>query len=197
MRKYLIMLLIVLLLVAGYFMMFEGVNVLGIQVLSIFQLKDKNNVLDSELQNVSVLTSVNQPAAMSELTESAKQLKIAKEEYNDKILYSSTESILAASQSRPYTTEYLWIRLGNHARENSINLKYELKQAASGVSGQYDIAFTVTGSYVSISEFISSLENDSSLNFKIENFKLLPNEGSTDVLLATFNVNEISVNVDK
>ena len=137
MRKYLIMLLIVLLLVAGYFMMFEGVNVLGIQVLSIFQLKDKNNVLDSELQNVSVLTSVNQPAAMSELTESAKQLKIAKEEYNDKILYSSTESILAASQSRPYTTEYLWIRLGNHARENSINLKYELKQAASGVSGQY------------------------------------------------------------
>lgn len=196
MRKILIIAIMVLLIVVGYLITFEGLTVFGKEVLSISQIIDKNEQLDTKLEKVSTLTSVDQPKAMSDLNESAKELLIAKEEYNDKVLYSSSENIEAASYTRPYETEYLWTRLGNHAKKNSINLKYELKQASTGVAEQYDIYFTVTGSYVSISEFVASLENDSSLNFEIESFKLIPADGSTDTLQATFNVKDITVKLN-
>lgn len=198
MRKILISLLIVLLLVVAYLMAFKGINILEMEVLSIYQIKDKNSDLEKKLENVSTLTSIEQPKAMSSLNNSVKELIIAKEEYNDKVLYSSEENIAEAAQTIPYETEYLWTRLGNHAKKNGINLKYELRQTTTGTienqtAKQYDLNFTLTGSYVSISEFIAALENDSSLNFKIEEFKLNPTKESTETLEAKFVVKEISV----
>ena len=131
MRKILISLLIVLLLVVAYLTAFKGINILGMEVLSIYQIKDKNSNLEKKLENVSALTSIEQPKAMSSLNNSLKELIIAKEEYNDKVLYSSSENIAEAAQTIPYETEYLWTRLGNHAKKNGINLKYELKQTAT------------------------------------------------------------------
>lgn len=196
MRKILISILIVLLLVVSYIISFKGLNVFGIDILSLKQIKDKNMELDIKLKEVSTLTSVDQPKAISDLNDSAKQLTIAKEEYNDKIIYSSSDNISLATQLKTYKTEYLGIRIGNHAKKNAVNLKYELMQSTSGVKGLYDIYFTVTGRYVSISEFVASLENDSSLNFKIENFRLQPNKNNTEILQATFNVKDISVEID-
>lgn len=198
MRKILISILIVLLLAALYVMAFKGIDVLGIKILSISEIKNKNSNLEAHLENVSSLTSIEQPKAMSSLNSSVKELMIAKEEYNDKVLYSSSEDIAQAAQTIPYETEYLWTRLGNHAKKNQINLKYELRQTSGGVTDnpdikQYDLYFTLTGSYVSISEFIAALENDSSLNFKIENFLLNPTKESTEILQATFTVKEISI----
>ena len=193
MRKILIMIVIALLLVIGYFMAFEGLNVFGMDIISISQIQDKSMQLDKDLQKLSTLTSIDQPKAMSDLNDSGKQLLITKEEYRDKVLYSSSENILAASQFRPYETEYLQTRLGNHAKDNAINLRYELRQSTSSVASVYDIYFTVTGSYVSISEFVASLENDSSLNFKIENFKIIPNDGKTENIQASFVVRDIGV----
>ena len=193
MRKILIMIVIVLLLVVGYISIFEGLNIFGMNVISVSQIQDKSIELDNDLQSLSTLTNIDKPKAMSSLNDSAKQLAITKEEYNDKVIYSSGEDILAASQFRPYETEYLQTRLGNHAKDNAINLRYELRQSTSGVADVYDIYFTVTGSYVSISEFVSSLENDSSLNFKIDNFKLIPNDGKTDNLQASFTVTDVGV----
>ncbi len=193
MRKILIIIVIVLLLIVGYIGLFKGLNILGMDVISVSQIQEKSIKLDSDLQALTTLTNIDRPKAMSNLDDSAKQLSITKEEYQDKVLYSSDENILAASQFRPYETEYLQTRLGNHAKDNAINLRYELRQSATGAENVYDIYFTVTGSYVSISEFVSSLENDSSLNFKIENFKLIPNDGKTDNLQASFTVTDIGV----
>lgn len=196
MRKILIAILIVLLLVVGYMVIFNGLNVFGIEILSISGMQDKNSEIDTNLQNLSTLTSVDQPKAVSELNNSAKQLTIAKEEYNDKVLYSSSENVELASITRPYETEYLQTRLGNHAKDKGINLRYELRRTSSGVAQEYDMYFTVTGSYVSISEFVSALEKDSSLAFKIESFKLVPTSASTENLQATFNVKKINIKVD-
>lgn len=196
MRKILIFVLIILLLVSGYMVIFKGLNVLGADILSIEQIKMKNDELDNKLQKISTLTSVDYPKAIQDLEDSAKKLTIAKDEYNNKILNSSSENIEAATQTRPYETEYLMITLGNHAKKNKINLRYELRQASSGATKEYDINFTITGSYVSISEFVSSIENDSSLSFKIENFKLNPDSGNTETLQATFVVRGINIKVD-
>jgi hypothetical protein len=196
MRKILIIVLIVLLLVLGYFTIFEGINIFGIDILSFSQIKNKSEQLDEQLQVASTLTSVDRPNAMSTLNDSAKQLLIAKEEYNDKILYSSDEEIEEATQGVKYEMEYLWTKIGNHATKNGITLKFTVNQSSSGISGEYDLAFIATGSYVSISEFIASLENDSSLNFKIENTKITPFEGSTTNLQASFDVKEIAININ-
>lgn len=202
MRKILISLLIVLLLSVAYLMAFRGINILGMEVLSLAQLKDKNSELEQKLENVSTLTSIDQPKAIATLNNDVKQLIIAKEEYNDKVLYSSEGDIAQAAQTIPYETEYLWTRLGNHAKKNGINLRYELRQTSGSIvqsnsAKQYDLYFTLTGSYVSISEFIAAIENDSSLNFKIENFVLNPTADSTETLKATFVVKEISVKTEQ
>ena len=57
----------------------------------------------------------------------------------------------------------------------------------------YDLSFTVYGEYISILDFVSDIENDSELGFKIENFKLTPQSG-TDILQATFDIKEVSIN---
>ena len=134
---------------------------------------------------------------MSELNTSMKQLLQAKEAYNNKILYSSEEEIEQATQGIHYEMEYLWTKIGNHATKNGIVLKFVVQQSSSGVANQYDLSFTATGQYVSISEFIYALENDSSLNFKIENVKVTPFEGNTENLQATFMVKEISININQ
>ncbi len=197
MRKILIILLIVLLLVLGYFTIFNGLNIFGMEILSVFAIKDKSEQLDGELQKISTLTSVDRTKAMSDLNDSAKQLVIAKDEYNDKILYSSKEEIEIATQGIQYEMEYLWTKIGNHATKNGIILKFVVSQSASGAQNQYDLSFVATGRYVSISEFIAALENDSSLNFKIENAKVSPFEGSTENLQVSFEVKEISIRIDK
>lgn len=196
MKKILIILLITILLVLGYFMMFNGLTFFGTSILSVFQIKEKSEQLDGQLQTVSTLTSVDRPKAMVELNESAKQLVIAKEEYNDKILYSSQEEIEQATHGVQYEMEYLWTKIGNHATKNGIVLKFTVKQSSTGVANYYDLSFVATGKYVSISEFIASLENDSSLNFKIENAKVVPFEGNTENLQATFEVKDISIKIN-
>lgn len=197
MRKILIIILIVILLGLGYLMMFNGIEIFGGNLLSIFQIKDRSQELDVKLQKVSTLTSVDQPKAMSELNDNAKQLAIAKEEYNDKILYSSTDDIQKAAQGVQYEMEHLWVKIGNHATKNAINLRFEVKHSSTGGNNQYDLYFTVTGKYVSISEFVASIENDSSLNFKIESFKIIPYQNSTENLQATFVVRDIGIRIDK
>lgn len=197
MRKILIIVLIVLLLVTGYFMIFSGLNIMGIEVLSVFGIKDRSDALDRDLQAVSTLTSVDRPKAMADLNDSSKQLVIAKEEYNDKILYSTEEEIEQATHGIQFEMEYLWTKIGNHATKNGIVLKMEVKQSSSGVTNQYDLHFSATGSYVSISEFIAALENDSSLSFKIENTRVQPFEGNTQNLQAEFDVKEISIRIDQ
>lgn len=196
MKKILIIALIVLLLIVGYFSIFKGLNILGVEIPSVFGIKDKSDELDVELQSLTTLTSVDRPKAMSDLNSSAKQLVIARDEYNEKILYSSEEEIEQATQGIQYEMEYLWTKVGNHATKNGIVLKMTVSGSSMGVSGLYDLSFVATGKYVSISEFIAAIENDSSLNFKIENAKIMPFEGNTENLQATFQVRGISIRID-
>ncbi len=197
MRKILISLLIVLLLVVVYLMGFNGLNLLGTEVLSIFQIKDKSDMLDLKLQEVSTLTSVDQPKTLASLNDSAKQLRITKEEYNDIILNSTPEEIEQATHGIKYEMDFIWTKVGNHATKNGITLRLVTKPNSSGVDSKYDLEFTATGAYTSISEFVESLENDSSLNFQIENFRIQRYNGSTDVLQADFKVKNLGIDINE
>ena len=53
--------------------------------------------------------------------------------------------------------------------------------------------FTAKGSYISITDFISDIENDSTLGFKIENFKMIPSGQEDGTLQATFVCKDIAI----
>lgn len=196
MRKILIIAIIVILIILGYFMIIDGMKILGIDILSVFQIKEKNDELNLSIEKISMLTSTEYPKAISNLNENSKKLLLEKENYADLVSFSNNDDVNLASHFEKYEMEYLWTKIGNHATKNGIKLKFEVTKSSAQTENQYDLKFDVTGKYASISEFIASLENDSSLAFKIENFKLLPLVDS-EMLQATFIVKDISINIDK
>ena len=100
-------------------------------------------------------------------------------------------------QNKSYAIEFLWANIGTHARNEGINLKLEIVSSSSGASDVNDLKFTANGSYIAITNFVYALENDSNLNFRIENFKLVPYTGgenrNNEILEGTFMVKNIAI----
>ena len=67
-------------------------------------------------------------------------------------------------------------------------------QSADGRK-MYDLNFTAEGAYIGIAYFLADLQDDSFLEFKIENFALTKGE-STENLKATFVVKDIPIKID-
>ena len=76
-----------------------------------------------------------------------------------------------------YKIERLWIALENYAKNENVELKLEVVDAAS--KGLYDLNITVAGEYIGITDFIYDIEKDDTLGFKILNFKLTPYVATT------------------
>ena len=194
MKKTLILALILLLLVFSGFMLFKSVNMGSLQISGIGNLKAENEKLDMSIQNLSRLSSVDYEQAITNITNSSKQYEKAKSEYEELTTVSTDSEIGAASQLQKYEIEYLWTRIGNHATDENVVLKLEVQaNSTSQATGYYDLSFTATGDYVGITDFIYDIENDSSLGFKIENFKMIPGGNS---LQATFTCTNIAINID-
>ena len=103
---------------------------------------------------------------------------------------STDGEVQASNQIEKYEIEALWVKLGKHATSEGVVMKMDVKPGSSGAQGVYNLNFTATGGYVQIEEFISSIENDSTLGFKIEEFKMIP---SGNDLQATFVCKDIPI----
>ena len=71
-------------------------------------------------------------------------------------------------------------------------MQMDVIKGNNSLEDMYDLKFTATGSYISISDFIYAIENDSTLGFKIEEFKMIPSESAND-LKATFVCKDIAI----
>ena len=80
--------------------------------------------------------------------------------------------------------------LGRHATSKGVNLTYTPTSGTTGEANVNNISFTVVGSYNSVIEFLTSIEDDSKLGFRIRNFKLVPGGG---YLQATFLVTNVKI----
>ena len=195
MRKILISILIVALLVLAYFTVMDGLDILGIRILSIQEIADRNEELNKKIEQTSELVAISYPKSKKDLETSAKALLKQKDEYADLVSFSSSEQIDKASKFQVYDMEYLRTRFGTYATKNGVRIKIDV--ISGGSQEQYNLNFTATGRYVGITEFISSIEKDTSFSFRIENFKLIP-QTNTDTLQATFSINNVSIkNINK
>lgn len=193
MKKVLISILIVLLIVLAYVTILEGLNVGEFKILSVKEIVDANDQLDSEIQKAQSLLKINYPSKKEELSSSVTDLLGKKEEYFKVAKLSSDKEITKANTEETYYIEYLWTRIGNHATSKGVNLTIDVKTGDTGEANVKNLTITAKGYYVGIMNFVSSLENDDKLNFKIENFNLVQ-EG--ELLTATFNVRGIRIKTE-
>lgn len=191
MRKVLLTVIIVLFVVLGYVSLTKGIEIGNIQILGIKQIEDKSQELKTKIEQVNTLIDVEYPKKITELKTASNNMQTAKSEYLKYTNLSSDEEILAAMEEKSYTIEFLWAKIGIHAREEGINLKLEIVNSSTGANNVNDLKFTVDGSYIAITNFIYAIENDADLNFRIQNFKLLPYQ--EEILQGTFTVRNISI----
>ena len=191
MKKLLLIILIILLCVGVYFAIGKGIKIGEVQVLSMTQISEANSNLNAKIEEVNQLIDLEYPKKMSNLKEASSQMIQAKDEYLKLTNISTDEQILKATRSESYSIEFLWATIGNHATTEGVNLKFEILSNDTGTQGVYNLGFTVDGNYVAIINFISAIENDSKLNFRVQNFKLVPYQ--QPVLRATFTVKNIGI----
>lgn len=196
MRKILIIALIVLLLFLGGYLVLNKISLGSLEVLGVKEIKSESEILDNKIQQASRLTSTDYQSKLTEQSNSIKTLKKEKESYEELLAISNSDEVSQAVKFNNYEIEYIWAKTGDKATSEGIVLKLEVTRGSTNTQGLYDLIFTATGSYIGISDFIYDIENDDSLGFKIDEFKLEPGE-TTEELVGTFKCKDISMNLDQ
>ena len=188
MRKIIFSIIIVILLVAGGFLIAKGVNIGNITVWGVKSIKEKNATIDQKNQQLSTLATADYESALSGLNTSKTSLETTKKSYEDKAILAKDNSYL---QTEKYEIEFLWTKVGNYAKDRKVELKFDV--ANSSTKGLYDLKFTIAGKYTKVADYIYDIENDSKLGFKIDEFKM--GVSSENSLTATFSCKEIPIKV--
>ena len=192
MKKLLIMILVVLLGAGVYFTVVEGLEIGQVTVLGFQGIKQENDNLNSKMEEVNTLTSITFRQKTSELNSASKELENAKTEYENRLKYTSDEDRQKVLETEKYELDFLWAKIGAYATEEKVILELNVTTSSSGLVNTKDLNFTANGSYIGITDFIYSLEDDDELNFRIENFRMIP---ASNNLQATFTVRDLDINV--
>lgn len=201
MKKILITVMIILLSIIAYTTVVNGYHIGKIEILGLKGIEQKSNELNQKIEEAEKLRNVTYLDKINDLNTSAKDLMKEKKSYEELVSYSSAEDVEKANQLQQYEIEVLWTKIGMHAYENNVKLKFEVVESSSNTPNTKDLKFTATGAYIPITDFISDLEKDAKLSFTIEGFELIPtaSEGSDPAgrnLQATFRVKDIVINLD-
>ena len=173
MRKLLISILLILLIVMTVLCVKNGINIGPLHVLGVTQIQDANGELTRKIAEAKN-TNDNYANKLTEIKDLITDLGEARSEYLQTINVSTESEIRETTQTKNYTIEYLWSQVGNHATQEGVNIRMDV---VSGVDeNTKNLNFTVSGNYLAITNFITELENDSSLQFTIDEFSMTQNQ---------------------
>ena len=170
MRKVLLSILTVLLVVMTALIMKNGIKIGSLQVLGFQGLADESQKLTEKIDEANQKED-SYKSTLSALESDSKSLAQAKKDYLDLVSVSSASDIQQALQTKTYTIEYLWSRVGNHATSEGVTVTMNVVSSSAG-TGYRDLEFTANGKYLAISNFIYDLENDTNLEFTIDDFDM-------------------------
>ena len=192
MRKILISILLLALIAIFSVMVLSGLTIGKITIgRSVKEVVNKNDELDKSIEALETKIKTEYETSRGNLETSFKKLQTEKQTYQSTIAYTKEEELKNASTTEQYKMNYLWTNIGSYATKNDVVLKAEVSYGSSGLPNQYNISFTATGEYLSISEFVYAIEKDSNLGFRIEEFALVPY--SENSLQATFIIKNIPI----
>lgn len=166
-----------------------GIKIGNFEIPSISKIIAKNNQINSNIEEATRLTSLEYPQKISDLETTINNFNVQKEKYEQLSGFSNEEN-KGLYETEKYDIGYLWTTLGNYANKNKIKLAIDVKKASA--TNLYDLYFTVQGEYVDISSFVTKIENDSELSFRIYNFKITPGNSNVN-LKATFVVKDVNI----
>ena len=178
MRKILFILALIILLIFTGVVIYKGTNFGRFKVWGITQIVEKNDEIDSENAQLSNLVSVTYPSTLTKLSNSSEKLQQTKKEYEEQSVMLSDSNYYM--QTEKYKLDFLWTRIGNHAKDNKVEIKIDVTNGSA--TGIYNLNFTVVGKYENTTSFIYAIENDSRLGFKIENFSMKQSTKDSGVL---------------
>mgnify|MGYP007069975605 CR=1 FL=1 len=91
-----------------------------------------------------------------------KNYESKKQAYDMLALTASRAEIAEANKEEKYLLDYLWIKVGGYAADNDVKFKMTPNESDS------TLTFDITGSYISVINFIYDLQNDYELDFAID-----------------------------
>jgi hypothetical protein len=201
MRKIVILVVLVLSIVACYYVSVEGIDTSFLQIASYSDVKSENKNLDTQISELNRKNTTEYQDKKTALTTAVKNYKDKKEQYEamaptiSQDIEDKTEDKITGTT--PYDIEFLWTIVGNYATEEGIDIKFTFTKSASSVttsSDEYtmaDINFDITGTYNSIIEFLYDIEEeDSRLGFEISSFKMVKSSSGVE---ATFVVESVPI----
>ena len=192
MKKLLLLIIIVLFALLTFTTIIKGIELGPIEILGIQSIKEKNEELDTAVTQATKLASTDFPSAEQSVKNNVKKLQTEKQKYEDMVTVSTESQVEEASVMEGYSNSFLWVQIGTYARREGVVMKMDFVKGESSTENTYDLDFTVTGPYIGITDFISDIEDDSKLGFKIEQFKMTAGS-SEDELQATFVCKDIKV----
>lgn len=172
MKKLLVLILIALLSVLCVYTVLEGIHIGNFEILGIQGIKEKNDKLDERIELAAKRAQTDYPKSLAAVKTYTKSLQQEKKNYEEMTEISSGEDIEAANQIEKYEYDSLMVKLGRHATSEGADLNIKIEKG--NAAGIYNLKFEAEGRYISILDFISAIENDSTLGFKIEDFKMTP-----------------------
>lgn len=190
MRKILIAVLLVLLIVLAFFTMYQGISIGSFQILGTGQIVERSDQLDLKIEEANRKIKSDLQNAKSQLSQNVETLLDNKESYYKLANVSTETQISEANTEEIYNIEYLWLTVGKHARNEGVNMRMDVLDGNSEDTNIKDLSFTVVGKYVGIIDFISAIEDDSDLDFRIDNFKMVESSVTTDGIKLDENSNE-------
>lgn len=193
MRKILLGLVTIFLLGFAIYIAVYGLNLGSIKIDSILAIKEENAKLEQKIENATKLKNTDYTQGLASLENAYKKLMTEKDKYDQMLEIGVDENGETLNKIPEYETETLWITIGNYAKKEGVDLKIQ-PTLNNNISKTYDLNFTVTGGYIQIIDFLYDIERDTTLIFKIDNFKMVPGS-STDELIATFTCKDVKVNI--
>ena len=191
MKKLLISAIIILLIVLTGITVVNGITIGKLQILGIKEIKEKDENLTSTVQQATKLASTDYQKKINDLNSEIKKLENEKTSYEDMANVSTEAQTQAANQFwGGYQISYLMVRIGTHAKTEGVEMKMDVSRSYSGSEDTYNLNFTATGAYARIAEFITDIEDDSSLGFKIEEFSMT---GESNTIQATFVCKDVKI----
>lgn len=191
MKKLLLSIMILLIIILIGITSVKGLKIGKLNILGIMEIKQENEKLDTSIIQATKLASKDYPDKIDDLNEVTKTLEKEKQTYEDMVNVSTESEKTALMQTYENKVEFLFIRIENYAKSEGVQMKMDVRTNTSGVENVYDLNFTVVGAYAQIEEFITHIEDDSKLGYKIEDFKMVP---STDEKVqATFICKNIKI----
>lgn len=207
-RKITLSIVLILLIFGCYVLLFGTQETLRKKVASIDQLEMSSRQLNTAVAQLEKMSTTDYEQKKSELKTTIKNYKDAKDEYEELIpdsISDSADAMIGIEENELkdiYDVDFLWTIVGNYATEEGVDLQFDVNKnttsasSLNNTSSNYivcDLKFIITGKYINLTDFIYDIEDDDRLNFEINNFNMQKNGEDLEV---TLTVREVKVNAD-